>query len=89
VTLLISTRSQVELQNLFKIPKLSFSCSGHVLVLPCRWFCWKIRLITSDASGLGAACAGHWIVNGADPVIGDVNDAAGEVLLSELAKAAL
>lgn len=41
-------------------------------------------LVTGGASGLGAAFARHWAAHGANLIIGDIDDAAGEALAAEL-----
>lgn len=41
-------------------------------------------LVTGGASGLGAAFARHWAAHGANLIIGDIDDAAGEALVAEL-----
>ncbi|ROT34679.1 NAD(P)-binding protein [Sodiomyces alkalinus F11] len=43
----------------------------------------KTILITGGALGLGAAFARHWAAHGANLVIGDINDTAGEQLVAE------
>lgn len=44
----------------------------------------KTILITGGALGLGAAFARHWAAHGANLIIGDINDTAGEQLVAEL-----
>ena len=43
-----------------------------------------VFLVTGGASGLGAACARRFAAAGADVLVADVNDAAGEQLAAEL-----
>lgn len=44
----------------------------------------KTILVTGGSSGLGAAFARHWAAHGANLIIGDINDTAGEALVAEL-----
>ncbi|ROW10258.1 hypothetical protein VMCG_01940 [Cytospora schulzeri] len=44
----------------------------------------KTILVTGGSSGLGAAFARHWAAHGANLIVGDINDAAGEALVAEL-----
>lgn len=48
----------------------------------------KTILLTGGATGLGAAFARHWASHGANLIIGDVNDEAGEALVAELRSSA-
>jgi NAD(P)-dependent dehydrogenase (short-subunit alcohol dehydrogenase family) len=50
------------------------------------WVAGKTILITGGASGFGEGFSRHWALNGANIVIGDINDARGEALVEEMRK---
>ncbi|KAH8654947.1 hypothetical protein BGZ60DRAFT_151302 [Tricladium varicosporioides] len=52
-----------------------------------RWVAGKTILITGGASGFGEGMLRKWAENGANIVIGDVNDARGKALVEEVRKA--
>jgi NAD(P)-dependent dehydrogenase (short-subunit alcohol dehydrogenase family) len=50
------------------------------------WVAGKTIIITGGASGFGEGFSRHWAANGANIIIGDINDTRGEALVEDMRK---